>query len=256
MVSIVMAYFERKSLLIKTLQSIEKSSIKDIEVIVVDDYSCEAERIEDLQSIYSFLKVIRVSKEEKWYECSCVAYNRGIAAIKGDIVIIQNPECLHIGDVLKYVVENITDDNYLSISAYSIHKLWLGNLEKYVSGFKELPQRKAVNDFGWRNHPVYHPVYLHFCSALTRKNMDILQGFDERYAMGIAYDDNELVERVTRLGLKKEIPTEVSVIHQGHDKKIYANYSDKIKKNKTFFELLTCKESVIGVKNSFKNPGI
>ena len=47
-ISIVMAYYNRRQLLINTLQSIMSSFIKDIEVIVVDDFSKESERIEDL----------------------------------------------------------------------------------------------------------------------------------------------------------------------------------------------------------------
>lgn len=62
--SIVSAYHNRKSQLINTLNTIKKSSeITNTEFIVVDDCSDDNERIEDLQSQFHFLKVIRLEKK-------------------------------------------------------------------------------------------------------------------------------------------------------------------------------------------------
>ena len=123
-----------------------------------------------------------------------------------------------------------------------------------ITNFKSLPQQQYQWDLGWYNHPLYRPVYYNFCSAITKKNMNLLGGFDERYAMGIARDDVEFVDRITRLGLKKEIPTEVSVIHQWHSKVEHfheGNYHGNIKKNKIIYELLTTKEDSVWKENRY-----
>jgi hypothetical protein len=52
--------------------------------------------------------------------------------------------------------------------------------------------------------------------------MKLLNGFDERYANGIACDDAEFVIRVGRLGLNKIICDDLSVIHQWHPTYYYA----------------------------------
>jgi GT2 family glycosyltransferase len=249
-----MAYYNRKKLLINTLKSIERSFIKDIEVIIVDDCSEEEERVEDLVEAYPFIKVIRVDRKEKWYVCNCIPTNRSISEAKGDIIVIQNPECLHVQDVLLYITENLTDQNYLSISTYAFNEWKAGDLNSMIKNFKSFPQQRFSWDLGWYNHPVYRPVYFHFCAAITRKNMELLGGFDERYAMGIARDDAEFVDRVDRLGLKKEIPTEVSVIHQWHSKVESfheSNYRTRIEKNKRVYELLTSKEDSVWKENSY-----
>ena len=49
MISIAMAYKNRRSQLIKTLESIESQSHKDVEVIIVDDGSDEEHKITDLK---------------------------------------------------------------------------------------------------------------------------------------------------------------------------------------------------------------
>ena len=43
-----------------------------------------------------------------------------------------------------------------------------------------------------------------------------LNGFDERYANGVACDDSEFIIRIQKLGLKIIITEDVSVIHQYH----------------------------------------
>ena len=67
---------------------------------------------------------------------------------------------------------------------------------------------------------------------------------------------DELVERVTRLGLKMEIPTEVSVLHQYHEPVAAFKDEDKLEKNKCLFEMLTKQETSIYKINSFNKPKV
>jgi glycosyltransferase involved in cell wall biosynthesis len=211
MISIVMAYYNRRELLINTLKSIEKSGYKDYEIIVVDDASKEEERIEDLN-----VKVIRVEQKDKWYHNSCIPFNIGIKEAKGDIVIIQNPECFHVHDVLSYVANTVNDSNYVSMSCYSINKNM--SILDILDQFMTLPQKSVESYVGWYNHSIYRPVHYNFCCAITKKNLSILGGFDERYAGGTGYEDDDFVDRVKRLRLKMIIADDVSVIHQWHPK--------------------------------------
>ncbi len=226
MISIATSYKNRKPQFIRTLQSIAASKIKDVEVIVVDDASDEPHRLEDLIEQFPFLTVIRVEPYEKWYANPCVAFNKAFAAAKGDKVIIQNPECVHIGDVLQYVEDNLNDTNYLSFAAYSLDQLSTDRLEgldyNNVDSITQTfcTQSRAVRtegDVGWYNHSHYRPVGYHFCSAITRDNLTKLGGFDERYAFGHCYDDNEFLFRVRNCAkLSMSIVDSPLVIHQWH----------------------------------------
>ena len=185
-----------------------KTKHKDFEIIVIDDKSDE--RIDDLAEEFS-LKLTRV--EDKWYKNPAVPINLGISKAEGDIIIIQNPECLHVHDILTYMNKKVNDSNYISASCYSINE----EMNKKRLYFKTFPQQKVENYVGWYNHPVYNPTHYNFCAGLTRKNMTLLGGFDERYAMGIGFEDNEFIRQIDKLGLKKIIIDKV-VIHQWHPK--------------------------------------
>lgn len=256
-ISIAMAYRNRKEQLLNTLTSIQMSSVKDIEVVLVDDAS--ADSILPNLCTFPFVKYIRISSKEKWYLNPCIPYNLALSKCTGDVVIIQNPECVHVGDVLRYVVNNVNESNYLSISTYALDAI---NSVRVLPMLKEdllfelirtCPQKPFNAGIGWYNHPTLRPTYYHFCAAITRSNLKKLGGFDERFAEGIAYDDNELVERVKRLGLKMEIPTEVSVIHQFHSKErpTFIQYRNAVNRNKQLFENVVKNETTITINNRY-----
>ena len=225
-ISIVTAYFNRKQLFYNTLKSIDKSSIKNLEVIVVDDCSSEEHRLEDLTEEFPFLKIIRLEKENKWYVNPCVPFNIGIREAKGDIIVLQNPECYHLGDVLSDIVNKITNTNYLTYGCYSLDKdrtalMGIHNTsttEKIKEVLAPMPPQRIVEEggLGWYNHSTIRPVAYHFLSAIKKENMDKLNGFDERYAKGIAYDDDELLVRIRRMGLNISITNNPFVLHQWH----------------------------------------
>lgn len=119
---------------------------------------------------------------------------------------------------------------------------------------KTLPQRHVDGYVGWYNHSVYNPCEFHFCSAVSMVNIIKLGGFDERFANGIGYEDNEFLDRVNRLGLHKIINDDVSVIHQWHPK-VYdlstSTYLWDLYIMNGNLHLKTQNETIIHVKNSY-----
>jgi glycosyltransferase involved in cell wall biosynthesis len=245
-VSIVSAYYNRKHLLINTLNTIKKTSHTDYEMIVVDDCSDDEHRIESLVYDYSFLKVIRLERKDKWYSNPCIPFNIGFKNVTGDVVIIQNPECLHVGDVISDVIENIEENNYFSYSCYSVNEDTTNNLKNYDLTEKNIKDNIIFNnrtvgsdgDSGWYNHPIFRPKGYHFTSAIMKKNLDELGGFDERYAYGIGYDDDEFLRRISQRYNIKFIENPFT-IHQYHynisNNYTIENASEKVQINKNIF---------------------
>jgi len=254
MISIVTAYHNRKDLLITTLKTISNSIIKDVEFILVDDCSSDEHRVEDLIYEFPFLRVIRVEQKDKWYINPCVVFNKGFREAKGDIVILQNPECLHVGDILERASQ-IGVSEYLSFGCYSIDKYKTEqiNLLSDLSKINLLniiePNPRPVGsdgDNGWYNHSIYRPMGYHFCSVIHKSNLDDLGGFDERYADGIAYDDNEIMVRIKRMGLKINIVNNPFVVHQWHyssNNYQHLDASKLIQKNRDLLHNVTMKEN-------------
>lgn len=209
MISIVMSAFRRQEQLEVTLRSIHSSSVKDYELIIVDDAS-------PTPLVCDEAKIIRVEPNEKWYTNPCIPYNRGFKEAKGDIVVIQNPECYHVGDVLGYVQDKIRRGLYLSFACYAINRNETQKLARGEMPHIKMRTFKRPEDNGWYNHAHFRPVGYHFCSAITREDLDKVGGFDERYADGIGFDDDDFAKRVRRAGLRTVIVENPYVLHQFH----------------------------------------
>ena len=219
---IVMTYFNRLPLLEHTLKSIYKTKHKDFEIVIVDDRSDE---IVDFSVYGRRIHTYRVG-DEKWWTNPVIAYNLGIhEAMKynPDAIILQNAECYHFGDILKYTSENLTNDNYLSFSALALDQ---DNTAKGISDKMirlllpieySYPNNPDVPGLGWYNHPTLIPRAYDFCAAVTRENIIKLNGYDERFAKFVAYGDNDLILRVRRMGLNVRIPLDPFVVHQWHE---------------------------------------
>jgi GT2 family glycosyltransferase len=151
---------------------------------------------------------------KKYYCNPCIPYNIGFKASTGDKIIIQNPECCHMGDVLSYTDQHLTDDVYLSYHAYGCTKQDL----KFLHADEPVPMFSHSKKARWYNHETERPVAFHFCNAITRNNLIKINGFDEAYSTGHNYDDAEILHRIRNLGLQIKFVADPWVIHQYHPK--------------------------------------
>jgi glycosyltransferase involved in cell wall biosynthesis len=234
MVAIVMTFLNRHEELGKTLDSFRKYDPKGFFVVVVDD--CSRQEIV-LPELPFDVKVIKM--QDKTWAIGVPAWNTGLLYALSktpDIIIIQNAECLHHGDILSYA-NKVTEENYISFGCYSQAK---GEEPGSV-----INPRGATFDgeSAWYNHPEYRPVGYHFCSAISANNMKKINGFDERFSNGVGYDDDYLLHQIRCLGLKIEITTDPFVIHQWHEHTHYPGDEGTLFwKNEAIFREL-CKDN-------------
>jgi len=221
MISIVMSYFNRLPQLRYTLKTISQSQVKDVEIVIAEDFCDPGEQLHNIQKEFPHLaiKVIRMSdgQDHKDYCNPCVPYNTAFRACRGDTIIIQNPECCHMGDVLQYTKDNLTNENYLTFHCYAATKAET----RVMQSGEPLPMFTEKKS-RWYNHVVERPYAYHFTTAITRENLIKLNGFDERFAQGQDMDDVELIYRIKALGLELTFVEDPWVVHQYH-RKTYNN---------------------------------
>lgn len=216
MISIVMSYYNRMEQLRYTLKTIADSVVTDCEIVIVDDFSDPAQHLNNLPAEFPGLNFNLIDMRAKYGTktwCNpCVPYNEGFRASRGDKIIIQNPECCHIGDVLAYTENNLVDGTYLSFHAYACTKQDTQVLHE--TGKCPMFSHKKAR---WYNHATERPVAFHFCNAITRNDLIQTNGFDERFSQGFNWDDAELLFRIKKICQVKFVE-DPWVVHQYHQK--------------------------------------
>lgn len=210
---LVLTYYNRSEQLKRTLTSMNDSIHTNFSVIIVNDSDEEIM----LPAVKYPITVIKI--ENKTWVDRDIPANIGFQKaldLGAEIIISQNAECYHQGDIISYA-DHITDDDYISFSAFSLGE----EIPKEHDIYKIIDENNiCVPDSaqtGWYNHPLLRPTGFDFCAAISRKNLIKLNGFDERFSFGIAYGDNYWVHRIRKLGLNIEIPLTPFVVHQWHD---------------------------------------
>ena len=236
-VVVVMSYYERPFQLHETLLSIARTEYKNFEVVVVTDTTQTKFKI---PKVPYRISVLECNKDTTNWVGSMMAFNTGFLyaqSVGAEVVIIQHAECYHVGDVIARAAE-ITDRNYISFGCYSINELTTFTEHNIFEVIKS--NDTGANNDGenaWYNHPTKRPVGYHFCSAITMKNLKQLNGFDERFLYGIAYDDNDFIHRIKLMRLRVDIPLMPFVVHQWHfsGHGAISNKSELMQKNKELF---------------------
>jgi hypothetical protein len=219
------------------------------EVIIVDDGSSPDQKLTEVLKSYSFpIKLTEISLEEKGTRINpCTAYNKGFKQAEGRLVIIQNPECYHVGDLCAYVINNLTATDYFTFSCFSANSTELTKelLENTaLINNADYTYRNRQVGLNWYNHLNYRPCNYHFCSAIYNDNLKVIGGFSDLFAEGYGYDDNEFLLAIKynlRLNIQC-IPVDAGfVIHQWHSRPKHNPALAKLsEKNKLLYNQMQC----------------
>lgn len=232
-ISVVMTYYERPDQLRHTLRSIKENWTEGIELVIIDDGSSE-----ELKAKYVVkeselpAKLIYIPEETKTWVNPSVPYNIGFKQATGDVVMIQNAECIHIGDLFSHVRENSNEHNYIVFSCYNLTKTtfgslcnvpddeaWLENVTLNIQSDMDTSIRSSRREM-WYHHPDKNPKWYHFCTAISRDSLMRIGGFDERFAKGYCFEDNAFLWGIRRSGIQiVGVPDTIGyVVHQWHPK--------------------------------------
>jgi len=257
-ISVAIQHFNRKNLLLNTLNSIQKTSLdkKDIEIIIVDDASNPEHQVDNLSLLYPDLnlKIFSFSREEKWWGCPVIPLNKGIAMATGDVVVLLCAECMFVGDILLDIKNRIKNNDYLVYATLSLtpeDSIKLSNMSyDQILTDRFLPNNSSGMTGGWYQHSVFRNSCFNFCSAITRKDLLELGGFDERFGWGTSHGDDDFLLRVRKKGMNVIPVDDPMTYHQYHPTMISPSPSNNLKDNNLFE--ITRNESGFKVKNSFK----
>lgn len=232
-ISIVMTHKNRPELLFLTLLSISKSQSHNFEVIVIDDNS-DKDKLPLFLNFYKFPFLIKYIVMDDSFSLPNrnpgKAYNVGFDNADGDIIMIQNSECMHMGDLLTYVNKNFNYDDYLSFPCYAsnnknVNNILMKNSVFYTIGnieenTKNINREESMDNFPmWFQHPIENNRNLHFCTVISNNYIKMINFFDETYFDGINYEDDDLLFRIKKIGLNVipiTLNENIGVVHLFH----------------------------------------
>jgi glycosyltransferase involved in cell wall biosynthesis len=230
--SVVAACWNRRALAEAALRTMGRWIDRtDVEVVLVDDGSADAERIDHLASERPRVRVVRLSRERKKHCNSCVPFNVGFHFARGEVIAIQPAECLWTADLATAALaRGSVPDTWTAFGCYSVTE---EDARKILAALPEATEpwtvprtfteprvpRLAPQQYvrGWYTHSAYRPIPWHFFVATQRATLEAMGGFDLRYAQGWNNDDEELIARLRRRpGLRIEFQDEPFVVHMPH----------------------------------------
>jgi glycosyltransferase involved in cell wall biosynthesis len=172
-----------------------------VELIIIDDGSKES--IDDLKDRFS-INLIKIPRHDKWQN-PCIAYNTGFNIATGDIIILNSSEVVHVGDITGYVKKNFKNKTYMAFSARmeNINGSWWWGVHSSIGNF------------------------IPYCAAIGRKDLEKLNGYDERFANSMGFDDYDFTRRIYNLGLKMICVDDPYCKHQYHEPTKYTNTINK-----------------------------
>lgn len=124
-----------------------------------------------------------------------MALNLGVNKSKYDNIIITSPEVKPSTDVLAQLSELLDENVICEVSDQDID----GNLKILVSD-------------GYRSES---PA-MYFLAMFKRKDLETINGWDEEFMKGYAYEDNDFGERWNRAKLPFKMHSEIKAVHQYH----------------------------------------
>jgi GT2 family glycosyltransferase len=200
MISIAIPSYQRAPQLRKTLDSIVRQKLdEEIEVVLVedgDDGGATRAVCAEFSGLVRYLQ--RKDRAPIPYSPPAIPWNIAIRHTRGDVLILQNPECLHVdADVIARLVDPVREN------------------EKVVTFATVTALDPNGNPWQSYVHPIVNARPFFFCGAIGREFIFSLGGYDEDFRSGYGYDDTSLSLRMGLAGAQF-IFTRAEVHHQWH----------------------------------------
>jgi 2-polyprenyl-3-methyl-5-hydroxy-6-metoxy-1,4-benzoquinol methylase len=200
--------YQRDEQLDLTLASIARQSVKDLEVLVLND-GLESPTTEQVARKYGFTYVFtgqrNAGRSEPLWRIPGFAFNIGAKMAKGDVLVLTCAELYHVdNDCLEKLITPLVGD--------SMRVCVANGKDDDMSYLRALKNGGPTDELFSRLKPLRNE--LPFLMALYKSTYLVLGGYDEDF-VGRCYDDDDFTDRLKRSG-HKIIQTDARAVHLWH----------------------------------------
>jgi len=205
LVSVIVLNYNAGELLLNCIESVKKSTYKNLEIIVVDNISTDkSQRI--CKEKYPDIKLIQ-NDENFGY---CEGNNIGIREAKGDYIIILNPDTIVESNWIEELIsaynkfgEGLYQPKHLSLNEKTVYMSAGNMLNIFGFGYAREKGNKDENQFNKIEEISYASGTCLFTSSAVLKKVGLFDPFIFLY-----HDDLDLGWRASQLGIKSYyVPT-------------------------------------------------
>lgn len=193
MISIILPYWDRQEAADKALRLLARTYAgMDIEVVIVDDGSGFV-----APDVALNLNVVRLPAKSVPM-CPTLAWNEGVKAASGEMIVLSCVEILHEKPVIQ---ELVTEAQSLGPKGYALASAWCPEFQQWhCHSTVEVPGLPKG-------------VGIAFCAALSKALYWKAGGFDEGYRDGAGYEDRDFIQRLLSIGAQFKICDDLVVTH-------------------------------------------
>lgn len=234
--SIVMPYMDRPVLLHNTLVSYHHwyGARHDWELVLVRDSKCN-----DPANLFTVvdewidkgLSIMVVDHDGTGEYNPARLFNTGVREATGQYVILTSPEIYHEVDIMSGLDREFANGPSQYVICACQSRLRPRTMRK-IAVHGEL--RGQVDK--WIQHGQHRPTGYHFCSAISKEDYLSLGGFDERFAPGFCFDDDDWHDTVAEAGMTMVQADDLITSHQFHDPCFVPDKMDRWNRNKALYE--------------------
>lgn len=221
--SILMPYHDRLEQLRNTFNGFRKryAGRDDFEVVLVVDTKSIGQMYQLLRLAEQQQFPMSVTELKGWDSLNPAPhYNLAAQKAKGEYFVLTSPEVMHVADVLGGLDEEFEKDKdvYVVCACKSINK----------NGSFHM----------WYHHTKHRDVRYHFCSALHSDTWRMVKGFDEEYANGVAFDDDDFLHSIMSFRVDLVMRDDLLTVHQWHERPQFRTPERRtlVMRNRLYFE--------------------
>jgi hypothetical protein len=164
-------------------------------VIVFDNYL--SEEIEYLKKLLEQMKINYkfIIIKNKNYIGSGLNYDLGIKETNNDIIILQNSEVMHFGNIIDEIIDKSNINNYIISNTININSLDENN--NIYNDLNILTDYTNDNKHYWNTHYKYNNRNLHYLISFNKKILKENLLFDKDFYLNPYFEDDALVLRIS-----------------------------------------------------------
>ena len=213
MLSIIIPIYNRSGLLDIGLNSLAKQSLREWELILIDEMSQE-----DLSRVYKKypikVKHIRFNPKGhpyyKGYHTPSLAINLGIKHADGDVICITQPEVIHDTDNLIRGYEQAQQNEL--VYGHTI-------LSHQKSNFtKEMTFNECWKEANRLSEPFADNALYWYAAFIKKAHIEAIRGVEEWYMGGVYAEDDDFKERLRLYGVLPVLNKAIRAVHINHNK--------------------------------------